>query len=193
MTEAQPTVDSTKPYRKPAPCDHATLLKLLHYDPETGIFTWLPRPIQQQQDKSWNARWAGKRAGSHWVGSRSGPYWKLVILWQVHYAHRIAWFYMTGEWPEEDIDHKDGDGVNNRWANFRLATPSQNHQNMKPRTDCASGLKGAYYDKRRGRYFSQITISGKLRRIGTFSSAEEAHAAYCAEAEKHFGEFARIS
>lgn len=192
MTEAQPTVDSPKPYRKPAPCDHATLLTLLHYDPDTGVFVWLPRPVLgDPQVKRWNSRWVGKVAGSPWKGSTSGPYWKLVIFWQVHYAHRIAWFYMTGEWPSEEIDHRDTNGLNNRWENLRQATGMQNHQNMKLTKLSTTGFKGVCLDKRCGRYVAHITIQRRARRIGSFATAEEAHAAYCEAAKKHFGEFAR--
>jgi hypothetical protein len=98
---------------------------------------------------------------------------------------------MTGSLPEHEVDHRDGDGLNNRWDNIREATSAQNKHNRGVNKNNTTGFKGVYMDKRSGRYVAQITIDYKGYQLGRFYTAEEAHACYCAAAEKHFGEFAR--
>lgn len=89
------------------------------------------------------------------------------------------------------VDHKDGDGLNNRRSNLRLATYGQNAMNSRPRKGSKSGLKGAYWWD--GRWFSAIQVGGVKRHLGFFRSAEEAHAAYCRAAKELHGEFARFA
>ena len=101
----------------------------------------------------------------------------------------MAWLYMTGSWPAKDIDHKDGDGLNNSWCNLREATRLENSGNSRRRSDNTSGAKGVRLD--RGKWIAQIVVAGKLRRLGTFNTLEAAAAAYEAAATEHFGEFAR--
>lgn len=99
---AEPKIDSPKPRRKGPPCDHATLLKLLHYDPDTGVVTWRTRP----GDLKWSSRYAGKPAGSR--ARRATGFYRETSIFDVNYLmHRIVWFYMTGEWPDHEIDHRD--------------------------------------------------------------------------------------
>ena len=86
------------------------LKQLIHYDPNTGIFTWKPR-----QDKRWDARFANKTAGTR---HRDG-YIAIKIREKVWLAHRLAWFYMTGAWPESFIGHINDDKTDNRWENLK--------------------------------------------------------------------------
>jgi hypothetical protein len=93
--------------------------------------------------------------------------------------HRAAWLLQTGEWPEFEVDHRDGDRANNKWANLRHATRSQNRQNLKERS--AKGqLRGTtkYYRKWR----AQIRPPGAKQQVylGLFDTEQEAHAAYIA-------------
>src|SRR5665213_3102737 len=100
----------------------ARLKKLLHYDPLTGMFTW--RITHGRHD-----RWkAGARAGNLHKSDRR---WLIRIEGIRYKAHRLAWLYMTGRWPRDQIDHKDTDSSNNVFTNLREATNAQNQQNRR--------------------------------------------------------------
>lgn len=152
---------------------------LLQYNPEDGVFTWrmAARCIK-----------AGDKAGS----LCSDGYVRVKIDGKLYASHRVAWLYMTGEWPTGDVDHRDTDRTNNRWDNLRAATRSQNIANKGPQNNNRLGLKGVSKHHHRG-YTARISIGGKQRVIGLFATAEEAHAAYMAAAKETFGEFARAS
>lgn len=157
------------------------LRAVLKYEPDTGNLVWLVT--------------THGRGGLIPAGSIAGLVSKgrryIGIDGRCYAAHRLAWFYMTGEWPVE-IDHKDCDPLNNRWSNLRLATRSQNNANMLRQKRNTSGYKGVDWDKSRQQWRSQISVNGKRIMIGRFNDITTAAAAYRAAAEQHFGEFARI-
>jgi hypothetical protein len=157
----------------------------LDYNPDTGVFTWHHRPDQSTRT---NSRMAGKPAGHHCARLK---YVLLGLNGRLYRAHRLAWLYVHGEWPEGEIDHINGDGFDNRISNLRLATRSQNNMNVRAHRDSTSGLKGAYWDKRSRTWLAQIRLNGKQHYLGKYDTAEEAHAAYCAAAERLHGAFAR--
>jgi len=105
-------------------------------------------------------------------------------------AHRLAWFYETGEWPSDEIDHKNRGRDDNWFENLREATRSQNVANTALRSTNTSGFKGVSFDRSRGRFLSKIKVNYRTINLGRFDAPEEAHAAYLAAAQKHFGEFA---
>jgi hypothetical protein len=166
----------------------AIVCKLLKYDPTTGSLTWRWRDDARPQ---WNVRYAGKAAGYIWT-PRTGKTRYLVIGifgWSFR-AHRLIWLYMTGAWPSLEIDHADGDGLNNRWSNLRQATRAQNVMNSGVRMDNKCGLRGVCFNKFAGRFQARIQVDGKGRFLGYFDTKEEAHAAYLAAAVEAYGEFA---
>lgn len=170
--------------------DHAALLAMLHYDPETGIFIWRTREDARPQ---WNARYAGKVAGYARTATGGRQYWSVRIYdWPFH-AHRLAYFYMTGLWPLAEIDHIDNDGLNNRWANLRDATKSQNGANRGASRNNKAGLKGVSFCRKAGRYRATIRLNGKQKWLGYFDTAAAAHEAYKAAAIEKSGEFARFA
>jgi len=122
-----------------------------------------------------------------------GGYRQISVDNRLYLAHRLAWLYMTGEWPEVQIDHVNMDRADNRFVNLRQATRSENKGNMRAQANNASGLKGVYWHKRAGKWCAQINTNGTRRHLGCFDSPEAAHAAYIASAKKHFGEFARFA
>lgn len=169
----------------PKPKLTAELLRsFLNYDPETGEFT---RRVSVNRWK------AGERVGCL---DKSTGYVEVGVAGLGAYkAHRLAWLYTYGKWPNKALDHVDGDKTNNRIANLREATPTQNKANAKTHSDNLSGLKGVHWDRRNKRnpYQASIRVDGKLKHLGMFPTAEQAHAAYCEAASKYFGEFARAS
>jgi hypothetical protein len=146
----------------------------LSYDTETGIFHWLIKP--------------SNRAGIGEVaGCITDGYVKIQLHGGKYLAHRLAWFYMTGEWPKHEVDHRDGVGSNNRWDNLRHVTRSENMQNQRrARRDNATGLLGAHHQG--NKFQSSINIDGLPKYLGYFDTAEEAHNAYIsAKRESHIG------
>jgi hypothetical protein len=95
--------------------------------------------------------------------------------------------------PGVEVDHRDTNGLNCRRHNLRFCTRQQNSRNKAVRQDSRSGLKGAIWDNRAGKWKAEIWVSGRSKYLGLFSSAAEAHAAYRAAALTEFGEFARMA
>jgi hypothetical protein len=97
---------------------------------------------------------------------------------KVYYAHRLAWLYMTGEWPTS-VDHIDGDKANNAWSNLRHAEPKEQNQNMAMRSDNTTGFKGVFRTHT-GKFAAQIHKDGKCHCLGSYVSPDEAYSAYLA-------------
>ena len=154
------------------------LRELLDYDPETGIFRWRA------------ARGATKPGAAGCPNKRG--YLRICIDYKLYYCHRLAWLYVHGEWPRE-IDHRDLDKSNNRIGNLRVATRTQNNANMAKKRDNTSGLKGAYFDKRKARWGAGLKVNKRFKFLGYFATKEQAHAAYARAATIHHGEFARVA
>lgn len=169
------------------------LRTLLAYAPATGDFTWLSRDRAwfktERAWKIWNARFAGKPAGGD---NGVLGYRKITVMAEQYWGHRLAWLYMTGVWPAEEVDHIDRDGLNNRWGNLRAATKSQQQQNSVRHNP--SGYKGAILTPRRKKpWAAAITIDGAAIHLGKFKTASEAGDAYAVKARELFGGFARVS
>lgn len=152
--------------------------ELLSYDPSTGIFRWRLSRRPGVVDPGDVAGYVG-RYGYRAIGIDGWPY----------QAHRVAHLHMTGRWPSDQIDHRNGQRDDNRWSNLREANASQNQMNRGPSNSI--GLKGVC--ERRGRFQAQIRRDGKSIFLGLFTTAEAAHAAYCAAAARWHGEFARTA
>ena len=166
------------------------LKSILSYDPETGFFTWKERQ-DVKMPPQWNGKFAGKKAGNRCKQKRTS-YSYIKVKGKLYLAHRLAWFYMTGSFPEPglDIDHIDGNGLNNRFDNLRLATRSQNLANSRLSKRNLLGIKGV---RRVGnRFRAQIAVRGKYKHLGYFDTPQEASAAYQKAAIKHHGDFGRI-
>ena len=142
------------------------LRELLRYNPETGIFT-RPRPTRYTQ--------AGGDAGR----LNNIGYMVVSIDRKKMLAHRLAWLYQTGGWPTAEVDHINGIRTDNRWENLRDVSPSTNQQNRRaPNRNNSAGLLGVSREKKS--WVAQIFHDGKRKRLGTFDTPEEAHAAYVA-------------
>lgn len=133
----------------------------LHYDPETGIFTWIVNKMGHSC--------FGKNAGSN-----SHGYVQIGINGIRYRAHRLAFLYMNGEWPKDQIDHINRIKSDNRWRNLREATQQQNNQNKTFKIrDLPTGV-----EKRCNKYRANIKINNKNTYLGSFETPELAHIAY---------------
>jgi hypothetical protein len=149
------------------------LRALVHYDPTTGLFTWR------------TTRMVRLKAGQMCGGLNDG--YVLIGLDGVRYrAHRLAWLYMTGEWPTPgfEVDHINRNRSDNRFANLRLANRSQNLVNSKTYTNNTSGFRGVSFHRASG-LWKAVACDHYL---GYFKTKEEAYFAYCrAMAKLHPG------
>jgi len=167
----------------------ATLCERFEYNPDTGIIVWkdLPRDMFSEE-RIWlgrNARFTGKPAG----GVGNGGYLRVAVDGVPIYVHRIIWKMMTGDEPPDDLDHINRDRTDNRWSNLRGTTRKQNTHNKTMHRGHKVGLKGVSFDHRNGKYYAWIWRGKRNDYLGTFSTAEAAHSAYCEAAQEHFGEF----
>jgi hypothetical protein len=157
---------------------NSKLLKtLLHYNPDTGLFTWK----YSNSDKPIIGTTAGTRHPHGYI--------RINIHKKMYYAHRLAWLYIYGELPKLEIDHIDRDPSNNRIENLRIATHSQNMSNAPKRRTNICGLKGVC--RHQNRWMARITSQGRGIYLGLFDTAEEAYSAYLVAAKKFHGEFYR--
>lgn len=151
----------------------------LKYDPLTGHITW-------RCDRKGKVK-AGDIAGT----SKGRRYVDIKICNKNYRAHVLAWLLYTGIYPDHEVDHKNSNGLDNKWLNLRAATHMQNTWNKAIQKNSSTGFKGVCFRKDIGKFQSRIMVRGKSINLGFYLSAEEAHAAYCMAANDNFGEFAR--
>jgi hypothetical protein len=163
---------------KKSPISQQRLLEVIEYEPENGIFRW-------RITKNKRAA-VGVVAGNLAVNG----YVRIFVDGQSYFAHRLAWFYMTGAWPEAQIDHRDGVRNNNRWANLRCVTNAQNACNSRTPTHNTSGFKGVSWSKVAGKWHAYVKVDGARRNLGMHDDIATA-ARVVSEARKRLhGEFA---
>lgn len=142
------------------------LKKLLDYDPELGIFT---RKVARKKSL------IGKVSGY----KNPDGYLRIKIGAKTYLAHRLAWLFVYGKFPDNDIDHIDHNSVNNRISNLRDVSHTENMQNqVSAHANGSTGLLGVSYRKDRNTYKAIISLNGKQKVLGHFKTAPEAHAAY---------------
>jgi hypothetical protein len=161
------------------PLTHKRLLELLHFNPETGVFTW--KITHRGRVK------AGSIAG----GPHSGGCLEIRIGGGRYRAHRLAWFYVHKRWPKREIDHIDLDPTNNVLNNLREATHQQNMCNVGLLSTNKTGFRGVSYCKSKGKFVAQIEVKGEHKFLGHWPIPEMAALAYAVAAHEYHGYFAR--
>lgn len=153
------------------------LKKYLNYDSETGLFTWLiANSIRVKINSEAGCR---QNTGHVLIG----------INKQKFLAHRLAYLYMTGEFPENYIDHINGITDDNRWVNLRPATHKENIRNTGMYAHNTSGSRGVYFRKDTKRWQAQVKLLGKHISLGCFGTLELASIARDTAVRKIYGEF----
>lgn len=156
---------------------HERLLAKIKYDPSTGAF-------QRLLHGKWVATGYPVRGG----------YICVYVDGRAYSAARLAWFWMTGEWPDREVDHRNVMPSDNRWMNLRLAKPTQNCANKHRYKHNTSGFKGVSRLVVRGKFVgwrARIGVEKKRLSLGVFGTPEEAHQAYCAASEQMHREYSR--
>lgn len=154
--------------------------ELFHYDPDTGVIT---RIVSR----------SGAKAGSVAGALHQSGYINIKIYRRTYKAHRIAWLYMYGEWPQQQLDHINGNRADNRICNLRSATANENSRNRKTHRNNTSGYKGVTWYARARKWQASICVNGKKKCIGYFKCPQAAHEAYCSASVMLHGEFGRTS
>jgi hypothetical protein len=143
------------------------LKELLHYDPDTGLFTWI---------KSTNT---SIKINSVAGGKTSRGYTQIRADKKLYLARRLAWLYVYGNFPESFLDHVNEKPSDNRISNLRLATHQENgHNKSTPNKNNTSGFLGVIWQKPNKKWLAQIRINGKRKHLGLFNTPEEASEAY---------------
>lgn len=148
--------------KQPEALTQERLKEFLHYDQETGVFRW--RFARSMHQKPWD------EAG----GKDNHGYTKIMLMRKMHKAHRLAWLYVTGNFPDGQVDHINGIRSDNTIKNLRIVTNKQNAENMAIRTSNTSGFRGVSFHKRSGMYEAFITHNQKKKFLGMFKDANEA-------------------
>lgn len=143
------------------------LKELLSYDPETGLFINLTQRRPQAK--------IGSVAGC----KNNNGYIRIMIDGKLYQSHRIAWLYVYGELPENDLDHINEIKDDNRICNLRLDTNQENPHNIsRPQVNNTSGFRGVSWHKWNKKWVARIKLNGKTQHLGFFDTAKEAHEAY---------------
>jgi hypothetical protein len=151
------------------------LKECLTYDPNTGIFTWNVRPLSHFKNSricnNWNSRFCAKEAGI--IGSHI-MYRRIRVDAKLYLAHRLAFLYMEGYFPENQVDHMDRNRQNNKWENLREVSRQCNSQNCNLAKNNTSGVCGVYFDMGLNKWVAHIKISGKTIHLGCFENFDDA-------------------
>ncbi|WP_046239044.1 HNH endonuclease [Delftia tsuruhatensis] len=141
------------------------LFERLSYDKETGIFT---------------NRFSGSRKSKGEVSGRLNKfgYRQIQIDKKLYSAHRLAWLYVNGEWPDGLIDHINRVRDDNRISNLRVVTRAENNQNIGMLKTNTSGYRGVHYDARGRKWRASITVENKKVSLGSHLTPEKAYEAY---------------
>lgn len=146
---------------------------VLNYNKKTGVFTW--------------AVYRSHKAIEGGIPGRldKDGYHRITVFGRTYFAHRLAWAFVHGEFPDGQIDHINGNQADNRIENIRLCTQAQNQQNKES--------VGATFNKKTNKWQSQIKKSGKTYYLGSFSDKGDAIEAYRKKSIDLFGEYSRWS
>ncbi|WP_445012187.1 HNH endonuclease signature motif containing protein [Vreelandella stevensii] len=153
--------------------------QVLDYRPETGEMRWKKRPESMFEGKKkgccvrWNNRYAGEIPGMV-IERGDGLFYRSISINHKHYlAHRLAWLITYGQWPEDKIDHRNGDGLDNRIENLQEATQRDNMHNQRLRRNSKSGICGVSWRKDLGKWSAYI----RTRSLGVHATLLDAAAA----------------
>lgn len=154
---------------------HQRLLECMNYCEHDGVFRWAIN--------------TNSRKGGEVAGYLKSGYRYIKIDGTQYMGHRLAWLYMTGDWPNGEVDHVNTARSDNRWKNLRIASAAQQAANRSKPTNNTTGYKGV--GKVGERFYARIGKGGRHYHLGTFDCPIEAHNAYIVAAKEMFGEFAR--
>jgi hypothetical protein len=161
---------------------HSELLSILDYNQDTGIFTW-------KVHLKYSNMYAGDIAGN--LNIQDG-YIQIMVNKASYRAHRLAWFYVTGQWPINTIDHDDTIKHHNWFSNLREATHNEQQQNKPLSKNNTSGVKGVHWNNSRKMWYASIKLNSKRIFLGSFINKADAIQAVTAAREKYHKQFSNM-
>ena len=159
-----------------------SLKERLHYDKDTGIFTWTDSKLNGK-------RVCGKKAGNiHKASGYCLIGWTENKKYYKYFSHRLAWLYVYGEYPKLSLDHINHNKIDNRIINLREVTQRENQRNQSRYKNNTSGHTGVFYrkNKTKNKYEASIRVDRRLFHLGCFETSEDAVKAV-KEAREHYG------
>lgn len=150
------------------------LRERLSYDENTGKFYWKYIEPNRPTDYAYNSRFAGKEAGSVKKGKNRDGYVEIHVQSRMLKAHRLAWWWVYGEWPVGELDHINHKRGDNRISNLRLVDRKTQNKNASKRKDNTSGYCGVTWHKRYNKWVAQIFIDGKNKSLGYYDNIQDA-------------------
>lgn len=146
------------------PLTQSELKRVIHYEPTNGVFTRLV------------TRGNAKRGTIAGTSTTSG-HMQMMIHGTLYLLHRLAFLYMTGSFPSDEVDHINHISGDNRWRNLRSATRCDNSRNRTMNNNNTSGHAGVVWNKRNKKWYARIVINSKQIHLGAFNNIENAKAA----------------
>lgn len=162
--------------------DREYLKKIVLYSPRSGKFYWIKPPPTHSE-------LLGEEAGSVVTNASGKKYHMIQIDGVKHKRSRLAFMYLDGKWPSAQVDHINGDSLDDRWQNLRDATSTQNNWNHKKRARRLNLPMGVRTTPG-GRFSARIGYMGQQITLGTFDSPKEAEDSYKKARQKYYGEYA---
>lgn len=142
------------------------LKRLVHYNPDTGVMRRIGR-VSWTGDNVYPCDFVPK-------SKTAFGYLQIQIFGRPHVVHRLAFLYMTGKFPEQDVDHINGDRADNRWMNLREVSRLENHRNKGILKSNGTGVVGVSKRSDTGSYAAYITVKNERKYLGSFKSFDEA-------------------
>ena len=155
------------------------------YNPNTGEFTRICYTGGKHFGRTLKKR-NNKSISGHPV------YQNITINDKAYPAHKLAWLYMTGEYPDCFIDHINRDSTDNRFSNLRKASYAENNRNKSMSRNNTSGYKGVNWHKHKNKWRAEIRVNKTAITLGYFDNALDAHYAYIQASEKYHKQFGCI-
>jgi hypothetical protein len=154
------------------------LKEFLDYNKDTGNIIYRERSLEwfkrEPDYRTWNTKFKGKDAGFNSSTIENKVYRKISILDNTYMIHRVIWFYVYGVWPKNNIDHINGNSLDNKLINLRDVTQAENSRNSCFRKNNTSGVNGVSWSSPMKKWRARIKFKGKEYVLGYFESPKDA-------------------
>lgn len=161
------------------------LKERLSYDPDTGVFHWKFLEGLDHKSRMFNTKFAGKVAGTVKKVRNQEGYIYIHTAGYVFKAHRLAWWFVYGEWPTNEIDHINHIRSDNRIKNLRVVDRSSQNKSASKRKDNTSGYCGVTWHKGLNKWMACINVNGKRIHLGYHVDLQDAVLARLAAEKEH--------